>query len=100
MGSFSAGPLVICWYVMNLQGHAERSVGTAWMIGFGNTGGVVATFAFLATEAPGYTQGYAACLAVTCVGFLNVILYGALVLRSNGRLSNSSMDGVALRKSL
>ncbi|CAD6588825.1 MAG: hypothetical protein ASARMPRED_003737 [Alectoria sarmentosa] len=40
MGCFSAGPIIVCWYVMNLNGHADRSIGSAWMIGFGNTGGL------------------------------------------------------------
>jgi len=35
MGSFTTGPLVIFWYVMNLQGHRDRSIGTAWIISCG-----------------------------------------------------------------
>lgn len=90
MGAFAAGPLVICWIVMNLRGHAERSIGTAWTIGFGNIGGVVATFAFVATDAPRYTKGYNVCLAVTAVGLVAAILYGLLVWRQNKQLKNSS----------
>ena len=101
MGAFAGGPLVVCWYVMNLEGHIERSIGTAWMISFGNTGGIVATFAFLATEAPRYTQGYAACLAVSSVGFICACLYGALVWSDNKRSAQASTEaGKAFRKSL
>lgn len=28
---------------MNLGGHHRRAVGTAWQIGFGNIGGIIAT---------------------------------------------------------
>lgn len=100
MGAFCAGPLVVCWYVMNLNGHAARSIGSAWMISFGQTGGIVATFSFLATEAPQYAQGYAACLAVSCAGLASVIGYAALALRDNKELRSSLSDEVALRKFL
>ena len=79
MGSFAAGPVIVCWYVMNLKGHVERSVGTAWMIGFGNSGGIVATFSFLATDAPLYHKGYSICMAMTVVGLAAGVLYGALI---------------------
>ncbi|KAL8787402.1 MAG: hypothetical protein Q9195_007777 [Heterodermia aff. obscurata] len=83
MGAFASGPIAVCWFVMNLQGHANRSIGTAWMIGFGNIGGIVATFAFLVQDAPKYTKGYTICLAVTMVGLLASGLYGALIWREN-----------------
>ncbi|MCJ1380519.1 hypothetical protein MMC17_003627 [Xylographa soralifera] len=92
MGAYAAGPMVICWYVMNLHGHAQRSIGTAWLIGFGNTGGIVATFAFLSTDAPRYTKGYTACLAVTAVGILAVMAYGFLVWLENKRLKATSKE--------
>lgn len=36
-GCYSAMPIIVCWYTMNLGGHRRRSVGTAWQIGFGNS---------------------------------------------------------------
>lgn len=68
----------------------ERSIGTAWMIGFGNTGGIVATFSFLAHDSPRYVKGYAICLATIAVGFLSVAAYGLLIIRENRRLSADS----------
>jgi hypothetical protein len=85
MGAFAGGPIVICWVIMNLNGHAERSIGTAWMISFGNTGGIVATFSFLAADAPRYTKGYTICLAVA-LGLVAAILYGLLIWRENKKL--------------
>lgn len=37
MGCYSAMPVLVCWFSMNLGGHRRRSVGTAWQIGFGNS---------------------------------------------------------------
>ncbi|KAI1461617.1 MFS general substrate transporter [Annulohypoxylon moriforme] len=67
MGSFGIGGMIICWYVMNLRGHVERSIGTAWMIGFGNCGGIVATFLFVKKDAPYYHTGYTVCLSMVCL---------------------------------
>ncbi|MCJ1357985.1 MAG: hypothetical protein MMC33_007982 [Icmadophila ericetorum] len=100
LGSFSAGPIVICWFVMNLHGHAERSIGTAWMISFGNTGGFISTFAFLASDAPRYIKGYTICLTLAVVGFLASCLYGLLIWRGNKKLRSTSEQGKAVYYSL
>ncbi|KAI9640052.1 High-affinity nicotinic acid transporter [Ciborinia camelliae] len=86
MGVFTAGIAVVCWYVMNLQGHVERAIGTAWMIGFGNSGGIVATFAFLATDAPFYHTGYSICIGAMCICAGACILYGLLSVYHNRKL--------------
>lgn len=90
MGAFAGGPIVICWVIMNLNGHAERSIGTAWVISFGNTGGIVATFSFLAADAPRYIKGYTVCLAVEALGLVAAILYGLLIWRENKKLRTAS----------
>lgn len=38
MGTYSAMPVIVCWFNMNLGGHHRRAVGTAWQVGFGNIG--------------------------------------------------------------
>ena len=86
MGAFAAGALIIGWYVMNLYGHTERNIGTAWMISFGNAGGIVATFSFLATDAPNYHKGYSICMGSICLAVVANVLYGVLITRENRRL--------------
>ncbi|KAI4099497.1 MAG: hypothetical protein LQ339_005924 [Xanthoria mediterranea] len=81
IGAFSAGPIIICWYVMSLDGHVNRSIGTGWMISFGTTEEIVATFAFLAKDAPRYHTGYSILLAFLCLGSLATALYMACVWR-------------------
>ena len=83
MGAFTTGPIVICWYVMNLQGDIERNIGTAWMIGFGNCGGLVATFTFLSKDAPLYHTGYSICMGATCLGALAAVLYACSAIHEN-----------------
>ena len=91
MGAFAAGPIIVCWYVMNLQGHSERNIGTAWMISFGNSGGIVATFSFLSKDAPRYHTGYSICMAFTCLGALAAILYASLITKEN--MKSKSVKG-------
>lgn len=47
MGTYSAMPVIVCWFNMNLGGHHRRAVGTAWQVGFGNIGGIIGKTAFL-----------------------------------------------------
>ncbi|ORY03758.1 putative allantoate permease [Clohesyomyces aquaticus] len=93
MGAFISGIVIVCWYVMNLHGHLERSIGTAWMISFGNTGGIVATFTFLATDAPYYKKGYSICMGAICLSVVSTIAYAALVWRE--RRSTRTVAGVS-----
>ncbi|KAL5050948.1 hypothetical protein BDW71DRAFT_194064 [Aspergillus fruticulosus] len=65
-GCFSASPVFLCWFGMNLGGHTRRSVGTAFQIGFGNIGGIIATYSFLEKDAPLYRNGYIIGLSFAC----------------------------------
>ncbi|KAI9168067.1 transporter [Paramyrothecium foliicola] len=90
MGAFGAGSIVVCWYLMNLEGHKQRSIGSGWMISFGNTGGILAPFAFLPRYAPAYVPGYSTCMGVAVVGILATICYALLVLRERRKTLTES----------
>ena len=83
LGVFGAIPLWIMWYTMNLRGHLERSIGTAWMIGFGNLGGIAATFSFQAKDAPYYKTGYSLFFFGLCLMAAGCITYGTSVYIEN-----------------
>jgi hypothetical protein len=53
------------------------------MIGFGNSGGIIATFTFLTTDAPYYRTGYSICMGAACIRGAASILYGLLILKEN-----------------
>lgn len=42
-GGFTAQPITLVWLNNNVSGHYKRSVSSAMMIGWGNTGGIVAS---------------------------------------------------------
>lgn len=33
MGTYSAMPIIVCWFNMNLGGHHRRAIGSAWQVG-------------------------------------------------------------------
>ncbi|KAI0603277.1 MFS general substrate transporter [Biscogniauxia sp. FL1348] len=75
MGSYGVMPILVCWFTMNLGGHHRRSIGTAWQIGFGNIGGIIATYAFVDSDAPEFRNGYSICLGFTCLSAFASTLY-------------------------
>ncbi|KAI0894989.1 MFS general substrate transporter [Annulohypoxylon nitens] len=98
MGSFGIGGMIICWYVMNLWGHVERSIGTAWMIGFGNCGGIVATFLFEKKDAPYYHTGYTTCLSMGCLCIASCAGYALYIWRQKKATYVSEKEGVEMER--
>lgn len=84
-GNFSAMPVIVCWFNTNLGGHLRRSVGTAFQIGFGNIGGIIAPFLFLTQDAPEYHPGYSVCLSFLCISALASTIYFIACMMENHR---------------
>ncbi|POS79790.1 hypothetical protein DHEL01_v201822 [Diaporthe helianthi] len=83
MGTYSAMPVIVCWFNMNLGGHHRRAIGSAWQIGFGNIGGIISTYAFLAKDAPFYRPGYSICIGFICLSFVSCCVYAWLITWEN-----------------
>jgi MFS family permease len=90
MGAYTAMPIIVCWFNMNLGGHHRRAVGSAWQVGFGNIGGIIAVFAFLKQDAPKYVNGYSICLAFTSLSILACIVYGCACFLANKKRDESA----------
>ncbi|KAJ5669433.1 hypothetical protein N7462_010503 [Penicillium macrosclerotiorum] len=85
MGAFSSGAIIICWVLMNMQGHKQRSIGSGFVIGVGNAGGIVAVFCFTKDDAPLYKRGYWILMAMALVGTLITVTYGLVIARERRR---------------
>jgi len=83
MGVYAGAPIIVCWYLMNLEGHKNRAIGSAFIISFGNTGGILAPFTFLTKYAPYYRTGYAICMGVTVMGVVATLVYSFLIVQKN-----------------
>lgn len=92
MGCYSAMPIIVCWFNMNLGGHHRRAIGTAWQIGFGNIGGILATYSFLKDDAPKYTKGYAICVSFMCFTAVMCMIYAISIFLSNKKRSQMADD--------
>ncbi|CAD0114688.1 unnamed protein product [Aureobasidium uvarum] len=92
MGAYSAMPIIVCWFNMNLGGHHRRSVGSAWQVAFGNIGGIIAVYCFLKTDAPLYTKGYSICIAFTCLSVLSCIAYYIACVAQNRQREKTVTD--------
>ncbi len=82
-GAYTAMPVIVCWFNMNLGGHHRRAVGVAWQIGFGNIGGIIAVWAFLKKDAPRYIPGYSICISFACLTALTSTMYLIMCMMQN-----------------
>jgi peptidoglycan/LPS O-acetylase OafA/YrhL len=90
-GCYSAMPVIVCWFAMNLGGHHRRSVGTAWQIGFGNIGGIIAAYSFQTQDAPQYRPGLIICISFICLSAASCVVYLAAL-----RFENRKRDRAAV----
>ena len=89
-------PIIVCWFNMNLGGHHRRSVGSAWQIGFGNIGGIIASFAFIQTDAPYFTNGYSISLAFTALSIMACVVYGFSCWSQNRKRDREAVNEAGL----
>lgn len=98
MGTYSAMPVAVCWFNMNLGGHHRRAIGSAWQVGFGNIGGIIATYSFLARDAPAYRPGHAICIGFLCLSAASCCAYAALVAWENRRRGRAAGGALTERE--
>lgn len=91
-GAYSAMPVVVCWFAMNMGGHHRRSIGTAWQVGFGNIGGIISTFAFQAKDKPFYVPGYSICIAFACLSIISCTIYFFALKWENKKRDNAPVN--------
>ncbi|KIX07012.1 uncharacterized protein Z518_04988 [Rhinocladiella mackenziei CBS 650.93] len=83
-GTYSAMPIIVCWFNMNLATHTRRSVGSAWQIGAGNIGGIIASYSFEAADAKTFFhKGYSICMSFICLSAASCVVYFLACLTQN-----------------
>ncbi|KAG5919173.1 hypothetical protein E4U61_001144 [Claviceps capensis] len=95
MGVYTAMPIIVCWFNMNLGGHHRRAIGSAWQIGFGNLGGIIASFVFEQDKAgkSDYSLGYSSCIGFCCVSAVACVLYALACWKTNRDRERGSTEG-------
>jgi len=80
--------LVLTWFAgNNIGGSTKRGVGIAMHVGFGNLGGAIAAFLYLAKYAPHFRPGHGA-----TIGFLSMSLFFQVCMTLYLRKENKRRD--------
>lgn len=96
-GCYSAMPVIVCWFAMNLGGHHRRSVGTAWQVGFGNIGGIIATYSFVKKDGVvDFRTGYIICLSFVCFSAAMCVVYMIALWFENRKRNRAAVDPAAI----
>lgn len=66
-GIYSAVPTYLAWASNNFSGHYRRATGVATVFVFTNSGGILSTWLFRASEAPTYNTAYIINLSFLCI---------------------------------
>ncbi|KAI1794369.1 MFS general substrate transporter [Ganoderma leucocontextum] len=91
---------LLAWIGGNFGGEVKKAVAIGFVIGFGNLGGVVASFIYRQQDSPRYLPGHAACIASLCV----LIVLSALSMIRLHKLNRSKIaqcehEGITADKS-
>lgn len=90
MGVYPNVPQGVAWNGNNIGGSMKRGVGIAMHVGWGNLGGFIASYVFLANDAPGFRTGHTILL-----GFLSMSLVLQIFMYCYLRYENARRDRVS-----
>lgn len=98
-GAYITLPVVLVWVTNNMGGHYKRSISTAMQVGFGNTGGIIASNIFITKEEPLYISGYGTSLALLWLcGLASTALLIGLRIENKKRRDGKRDDRYSLPK--
>lgn len=86
-GIYPLVPLGVAWTGNNIGGSLKRGVGIAMHVGWGNLGGCIAAFMYLAKDSPRFQPGHA-----TLIGFMSMSLVLSLFMTIYFRRENARRD--------
>jgi dipeptide/tripeptide permease len=91
-GGYITQPVLLAWLSNTMGGHYKRSISSAFQIGFGNLGGIVASNVYLTHEAPLYWTGYGVSLGMVWICGLACTLMYFLAVRENKKRDRGERD--------
>jgi hypothetical protein len=98
-GAYITQPVVLVWVTNNMGGHYKRSISTAMQVGFGNSGGIIASNIFITKEAPLYLSGYGTSLGLLWLsGLASTALLIGLYVENRKRRDGKRDDRYSLPK--
>lgn len=76
---------LVAWVGNSLAPSSKRAIGMALLISVGNMGGIMGSNIYLSREAPKYTTGFAASLAMCCAAIIMTFVLRWAYTRENRR---------------
>lgn len=73
-GVYPMIPIMVMWNGNNIGGSTKRSVGIAMQIGFGNCGGVIASFVYRSKDLPRYFLGHGIIMGFLLMSLILIVL--------------------------
>ncbi|KAL9625386.1 MAG: hypothetical protein Q9160_000449 [Pyrenula sp. 1 TL-2023] len=91
-GAYVMQPLSVAWLMNNVGGHYKRGIASAFQIGFGNFGGIIASNIFLTNQAPRFTTGYGVGLGLLIFGMILATVMVVMMKMENDRRNRGLRD--------
>lgn len=82
-GVYPMIPIMVMWNGNNIGGSVKRGVGIAMQIGFGNCGGIIASFVYRNQDKPRYFTGHGTILAFLGLALIFIIIQMVCLTRIN-----------------
>ncbi|KAK4120987.1 MFS general substrate transporter [Parathielavia appendiculata] len=84
-GIYPNVPQGVAWNGNNIGGSLKRGVGIAMHVGFGNLGGTISAYLFLAKDGPRYIPGFAVLLAFQSMALVLSVIMMLYLKKENAR---------------
>ena len=98
-GGYITQPVTLVWLSNNMGGHYKRSINAAMQVGFGNTGGIIASNIFITNQKPRYPVGYGVSLGLQWMcGIACTVLFVGLRMENKKRDRGERDDRLSLPK--
>ncbi|KAM5543421.1 hypothetical protein V8D89_002672 [Ganoderma adspersum] len=87
----------LSWAGGNFAGELKRAVVIGMVVGFGNFGGIVASFIYRQQDSPRYTLGHTVCIASLCLFYVMVVVAVVTLRALNKRkIAQCEREGLTL----
>ncbi|ODV88288.1 hypothetical protein CANARDRAFT_5581 [[Candida] arabinofermentans NRRL YB-2248] len=90
-GLYTAMPLFVCWMSLNFSGHTRKGVATAFVIGFGNIGGIISSYLFPDGDSPEYKKGLGVNIGFSALAIVFIAIYFFIVYTRNQKKSDPAL---------
>lgn len=99
--AFTCSPILLAWVVSNSAGPSVRAIVSAYAVGEGNIGSIIATWTYRTEDAPRYVKGHwinfgGSCILFVVIGVTTLYLRRENKMRAEGkrayRLTNATEE--------